>query len=679
MAFLPLPLNQIPPSVNQVVVCRGSITSRPAARAGRAVRKAAGRPSGLLLAFTAVGLTVTLGGPAVGQDAAPAGAPALVLDPMVVTANRTPTPAAEVGSAVTLITRKELENRQTQLVSDVLREVPGVAVSRTGPVGQPTQLRIRGAEANQTLVLIDGIAANDPSAESDFDFAHLLADDVERVEVLRGPQSALYGSDAIGGVVNIITRRGQGPIGESVSIEGGGYGTVAARASVSGGNDDADFRIGAAGLLTDGVSAAARGLEADGYRNGTIYAKIGLRPTEMVDIDVTGRYTRFRTDADGFIGGLGAIDTKDDVDGANFLGRVQGKLKLLDGRWEHIVGLSYLDDSRDYRDGDGVITADYRGKTTKVDYQTNLSLDSSWLTPAEHRFTFAADHQEQQADSDSGFASFSRRIGSTGLVGQYQLGLFDDLFLTASVRHDINDLFRDTTTYRLTGAYTVEATGTKLRASYGTGVKNPTLFELYGFTNTYRGNPDLKPEKAEGWDAGFDQQIWGDRVVLDATYFEQRISNLIVGSGQTSSNLPGTATARGVELGLSVVPVDNLTIRASYTYTDAEDAAGQELVRRPRDLASLNVNYRFLDDAANVNLGVTYTGSQKDLAFDEAYNTSPVTLDGYTLVNIAASYQVTPSVQVYGRLDNLLDEKYEEVWTYGSLRRAGYLGMKVTF
>jgi vitamin B12 transporter len=168
-----------------------------------------------------------------------------------------------------------------------------------------------------------------------------------------------------------------------------------------------------------------------------------------------------------------------------------------------------------------------------------------------------------------------RRIGATGLVGQYQLGLADSLFLTGSVRHDLNDLFNDTTTWRLTAAYKVEATGTKLRASTGTGVKNPTMFELYGFTNTYRGNPGLKPERAEGWDAGFDQQIWGERVVLDATYFEQRISDLIVGSGQSSTNLPGTATARGVELGLSMTPVDDLTIRASYTYTDAEDSTGR--------------------------------------------------------------------------------------------------------
>lgn len=621
------------------------------------------------LALLAAGISM----PAEGQEAG------LVLPPIVVTANRVPTPAAEVGSAVTVITRQELEDRQVRQLSDVLREVPGVAVNRTGPAGQTTQIRIRGAESNQTLVLIDGIEVNDPSAESDFDFAHLMADDIERIEVLRGPQSALYGSDAIGGVVNIVTRRGEGPAGGTASVEGGGYGTLRAHASVSGGNDDLDYLIGAAGLRTDGASAARTGNEADGTRNGTIYTKIGLHPNELVDIDVVGRYTRFNTDLDGFAGGVGAVDSKDDVDGSSFLGRIQGKLKLLDGRWEHIVGLSYTDDSRDYRDGSDIITSFYRGKTTRVDYQTNLTLDSAALLSAEHRLTFAVDHEKQQADSDSGFADFSRRIGATGLVGQYQLGLFDSLFLTGSVRQDLNDLFRDTTTWRLTAAWQIEATGTKLRASYGTGVKNPTLFELYGFTNSYRGNPDLKPERAEGWDAGFDQRIWGDRVVLDATWFEQRISDLIVGSGRGSANLPGTATARGVELGLSVTPVDDLTIRASYTYTDAEDATGAELVRRPRNLASLNVNYRFLDGAATVNLGIDYNGRQKDLAFDEAYNSSPVTLDGTTLVNLAASYQVNGRVQVYGRIDNLLDEDYEEVWTYGSLRRAGYLGMKVSF
>jgi vitamin B12 transporter len=628
-------------------------------------------PSRSVLVLLAAGVST----PAESQEADPG----LTLPPIVVTANRTPTPAAEVGSAVTVITRQQLEDRQIRQLSDVLREVPGVAVNRTGPAGQTTQIRIRGSESNQTLVLIDGVEVNDPSSESEFDFAHLTADDIERIEVLRGPQSALYGSDAIGGVVNIVTRHGQGPVGGTASVEGGGYGTLRGHASVSGGNDDLDYLIGTAGVRTDGSSSARNGSEADGTRNGTIYTRIGLHPSELVEIDVVGRYTRYRTDLDGFAGGVGAIDSKDDADGSTFLGRVQGKLKLLDGRWEHIVGLSYTDDSRDYRDGDDIITSSYRGKTTRVDYQTNLTLDSEAVLPAEHRLTFAVDHDEQQADSDSGFADFSRRIGATGLVGQYQLGLFDSLFLTGSVRHDLNDLFNDTTTWRVTAAYKVEATGTKLRASYGTGVKNPTLFELYGFTNTYRGNPDLKPEHAEGWDAGFDQEIWGDRVVLDATWFEQRISDLIVGTGQSSTNLPGTATARGVELGLSVTPVDDLTIRAAYTYTDAEDATGEELVRRPRNLASLNVNYRFLEGAANVNLGVDYNGPQKDLAFDEVFNSSPVTLDGYTLVNLAASYQVSDRVQVYGRIDNLLDEDYEEVWTYGALRRAGYLGMKVSF
>lgn len=628
-------------------------------------------PSRCILTVLAAGVSV----PAAAQEPPSA----LTLEPIVVTANRVPTPAAEVGSAVTVITRQELEDRQIRQVSDVLRTVPGVAVNRTGPLGQSAQIRIRGSESNQTLVLIDGVEVNDPSSESEFDFAHLMADDIERIEVLRGPQSALYGSDAIGGVVNIVTRRGEGPVGGTASLEGGGYGTVRDHASVSGGDDDLDVLLGAAGLLTDGTSAARRGSEADGTRNGTVYTKIGLHPSELVDIDVIGRYTRFRTDLDGFAGGLGAIDSRDDVDGSTFLGRIQGRLKLLDGRWEHVVGLSYVDDSRDYRDGDDIVTSSYRGKTTRIDYQTNLSLDTEALLPAEHRLTFAVDHEEQQADSDSGFADFSRRIGSTGLVGQYQLGLFDSLFLTGSVRHDLNDLFRDTTTWRLTAAYRIDATGTKLRASYGTGVKNPTLFELYGFTNTYRGNPNLKPERAEGWDAGFDQEVWGDRVVLDATYFEQRISDLIVGSGQGSANLPGTATARGVELGVSVIPIDDLTVRAAYTYTDAQDATGAELVRRPRNIASLDINYRFLDGAATVNLGIDYNGPQKDLAFDEAYNSSPATLDGYTLVNLAASYQVSDRVQVYGRIDNLLDEAYEEVWTYGSLRRAGYLGMKVSF
>lgn len=602
----------------------------------------------------------------------------LTLPDISVTANRVPTAAEDTGSALTVITGQDLEQRQTRVLSDVLREVPGVAVNRTGPMGALTQVRIRGAEGNQTLVLIDGIEVNDPASGSEYDFAHLLAGDIERVEVLRGPQSALYGSDAVGGVINIVTRRGNGAPSASAAVEGGSFGTAAGRASAGTGDDRYDVTVSVQGVRSNGVSMADDRLgnsEKDGYRNGTLSAKAAVRPTDNSEIAVVGRTTRFRTDTDGFVGGRGAVDDGTRTTGTQTFGRVQGKISVLDGRWEHIAGLSYGRQERDYRDADDAITSTYEGRKTKADYQTNLSFATG---PAAHVLTAAVEHEDDKGISRSSYSSFDRSIGSTGLVGQYKLDLFDRLTLTGSVRHDDNDLFRDATTWRGTAAYRIADSGTKLRASYGTGVKNPTLFELYGYTATYSGNPDLNPEKGRGWDIGVDQALWSKRVTVDATWFNQRIRDLITGTGRTSVNMPGESRIQGFEVGLTVEPADGLTVRGSYTWTDGEDSTGAELVRRPKQLASLNVTYRFLDDRANANLGVVYNGRTSDWAYDAFYNRQVVSLTPYALVNLSGSYRLTDTVEAFGRIENLTDRRYQEVWTYGTAGRAGYVGLRLS-
>jgi vitamin B12 transporter len=611
----------------------------------------------------------------------PDGSAMVLLDPVSVTANRVPTPSRAVGSALSVISGQELEDRQIRLVTDALREVPGLAVNRTGPVGGLTQLRVRGSEGNQVLVMIDGIEVNDPSGGNEFDFAHLLAFDVERIEVLRGPQSALYGSDAIGGVVNIVTRDGEGAPVFSGAVEGGSFKTLGANAAVSGGGERYRFLASGSGFRTEGVSTAAewRGNnEKDGYRNGTGFAKFGFSPTGYLDLDLIGRYTGFSAETDDFVGGAGAVDSDGETEGEQFFGRAQAKLKLLDGRWEHIVGAGYTDHQRDYLSG-GTVTSTYEGDKTKLDYQTNVFLETPEVLDADHILTLALEREEESVVSTSAFSDLDRSITNTGYVGQYQLGLLDRLFLTGSVRFDRNDLFDDATTYRLTGAYTFDGTGTKIRASYGTGVKNPTMFELYGYSQNYQSNPNLKPERAKGWDVGIEQPFWNDKAVLDVTYFDQRITDLIQGSGTTSVNLPSQSTIDGAEIGLTVSPVGGLLLRAAYTFTDGEDSSGAELVRRPKHMASFNVNYTFLDDKAQANLGIVYNGKQKDWAWDSFFNRYEVDLAAYTLVNLAASYQVTETARIYGRIDNLFDKQYEEVWSYGSAGRAAYAGLRVSF
>ena len=618
------------------------------------------------------------GGPAFAQSGPP-----IELEPIVVSATRTALPLDQVGSALTVITRDEMEQRQIRFVADALRTVPGLSVTRAGGIGSQTLVRIRGADEDQTLVLIDGVEVNDPSSVSGFDFANLLTDDVERIEVLRGPQSVLYGSDAVGGVINVITRKGGGPFRASAGVEGGSFGTVRGSAGLAGGLADGRIRysLNAARLHTDGISVAneRRGnSEKDGYDNLTLSASLGASLLDNLDVDVVGRFTDAEREGDGFAGGVGAIDAEEDNDTVQKFGRVQARLALLDGRWQHRVGLSGADSSIDYLT-DGLKTSSFDGTKTKLDYQTDLSLSTEALLPADHTISVGVERERETAASKSAFSDFDRSITTSSVYSLYQLALFEDLFLTAGGRFDDNDRFEDATTYRLTAAYQVEETGSKLRGSYGTAVKNPTLYDLYGYDATFHPNPDLEPEKARGWDIGIDQALLGDRVLLGATYFDQRLDNFISLTGQTVVNLPGESRIRGVELTAAVALSEGLDLTASYSLTDGEDPDGNELTRNPRHQAAADLSYRFFEDRATVNLGVIRVGARDDVAFDAAWNPSIVRLDPYTLVNLAASFEVTGGFEVFGRIENLFDEEYEELFTYGTPGRAGFIGLRARF
>jgi vitamin B12 transporter len=604
------------------------------------------------------------------------------LPTLTIIANRTPTEMREVGSAVTVIDREELEKQKILVVSDALKLVPGVAVSRSGPIGNQTDVRIRGSESNQTLVLIDGVEINDPAFGDSVDFAHLLTMDVERIEVLRGPQSALYGSDAVGGVVNIVTRRGEGPAKVSASLEGGNRGTLAGNASIGGGGDRYDYFFSGSGIRTDGFSTASewRGNpEPDGYANITGFGKFGFSPLDNLRFDFVGRATKFDGNYDGNDPNTfaGVVDGPQTFDGKKLFGRATATLDLFEGRWQQIFGASATRQTTDYFDP-VFFPADshYDGDKTKLDYQSNVFINSENVNQT---FTVALEREDEHA-TFVGFADFDRSIAQTSFIGQYQVGLWNDLFLTASIRHDINDMFGDATTYRLTGAYNIDATDTKLRASWGTGVKNPTLFELFGYFPGYVPNPDLIPEQARGWDAGFDQKFLDGRVVFDATYFDQRITDLIQDQGTNSVNLPGISPIHGVELGLTARLTDTLTVRAAYTWMHGVDAEGDELLRRPENSGSVNVNYGFLEGKANVDLGLVYKGEAKDLNLPPFPAPSEtVTLPAYVLVNLAGSYRINETTQVYARIDNVFDQHYEDVFLYGGAGRLGVAGVKVTF
>lgn len=621
-----------------------------------------------------------------GVQASPASAQAVRGPETVVTATRLPTPVDRVGNAITVITEEQIRDRQITSVADVLRTVPGLAVSRLGPgAGPQAQVRIRGAEANQTLVLIDGIEVNDPSGGSEFDFGHLLASGIERVEVLRGPQSALYGSDAVGGVINIITKRGSGKPSGYVSVEGGSFQTGRADAGVSGGSEKVSYSFYATGYHSDGVSIASRKRgfdEADGYNQRLAGGRLGLTPIEPLQLDFVGRWSQSRLELDSFDGSTSpnsVVDSRDDTQISQRFGRAQATLDTFGGMWQHVAGAGIADTRRDDRLGKADVSrAD--GLRRKFDYQSNLLYASEALVPAEHSTVFGVERETEHVVNTNAFADVDRRLTTSSVFAQQGVTLWDALTLTAAGRHDWNDLFEDATAWRASGAYLFRSSGTKLKASYGTANKAPTVFELFGFTSTFRGNPALVPERARGLDVGIEQTLLGGRAAIELTYFSNRIENLIQGFGNTARNLPGQSRADGIELSGRYAPVDGLDLVASYTYTDTRDAAGNELARRPRHVASATATYRFLEKRASATLGIDYNGDRRDLVFFPfPQPTQRFVLEPYTLVRIAGSYRLTDAVTLFARVENALNQQYEDVFSFATSGRAAFAGVRATF
>jgi vitamin B12 transporter len=602
---------------------------------------------------------------------------------VVVYASATPVQAREVGSAVTVVTAEQIERRQARSLADVLRQVPGVALSRSGPTGSQTQVRIRGAEANHTLVLMDGVELNDPSGASEFDFGNMLASDVERIEILRGPQSALYGSEAIGGVINIITKRGKGPVSGTLTAEGGSFETARLAGHVQGGGDWYDFSVGGTFFRTGGVSVAPESegnSERDGNENKTLNVKVRIKPIENLEIDLFGRLvdSTIETDPQPFVGGvIGTIDGNEETNSLQRTGRLRLKYSLFDGQWEHIAGAAYHTDRADSLT-DGAVSFASRGEKTRLDYQTNLFLRTPDIANAKHTFTLLAEHETDGQVTASAFGGSDLEIANYGLVGEYRVSLFDRLFLSGSVRHDVNELFDNATTFRATAAYLVQQTGTRLHGSYGTGVKNPTLFELFGFGPNFIPNPDLQPEKSVGFDIGVEQSLWDDRVLIDLTYFNNRITDLIDGAGLFAINRPGTTRVQGIELSASAEPMDGLHLSGQYTYTLSEGTDDAQLVRRPRHTGSVNAAYTFLDGKATVDLGVDYNGDQQDFQFSNFFaSRSVVTLGSYFKADVTASYRVTDRVEIFGRVENALDENYQDVFGFSNPGIGAFAGIKI--
>ncbi len=612
---------------------------------------------------------------------------------VVISASRMDESPRDVGSDIFVVPSRDLQNAQQRMLSRALREVPALDVNQSGGPGGLTSVFMRGANSGQTLVLIDGVIVNDPSDfNRGFDFANLTTDNVERIEVLLGPQSVLYGSDAMGGVINVITHRGQGNPQALFTLEGGSFATYRGMVNVSGSSDLVNYSFGASHSQTAGISSAARwdgNHERDGNRNDTFSGRIGVTPVSWFDLDVVARGTSSQTDIDNG-GGPGQDDPNNVLSSNEFLFRVAPRVRLFDNVWEQTLAFSLSthnnhDDNPPDSPGGAYLFDVFRSRMVILDWQHTLRPDQ--IQTLILGFSF------RQENADTSSDSFDPAFGPTPTVsvlgnqsawirsayGEYRIHLWDRLTVSGGARVDDLKEFGTHGTYRGTTAYVVEETDTKLRGTIGTGFKAPTLFELF---DPNFGNLNLKPEESTGWDVGFDQGLAKRVVIGSVTYFRNNFTNLIEFDPATFKSVNvGRAGTSGVETAVKVVPVKDLEVRLSYTFTDTKDKdTGADLLRRARHKAAARADYA-LTEKLHVNASYLFVGARHDTLFGPSptFTSTPVTLPDYALLNLAASYKITEKSSLFVRGDNMLNRRYEEVAGFGTAGISGYLGVSIEF
>ncbi|MDP5104489.1 MAG: TonB-dependent receptor [Erythrobacter sp.] len=584
--------------------------------------------------------------------------------------------------SVTVISDEQLEARQARDIADVLRDVPGVAVA--GIAGQ-TQIRLRGSEANHVLVLVDGIEVSDPFA-GEFDIGTLQAEVGARVEVLRGPQSALYGPDAIGGVIAYESASGRSVPGFAARIEGGTQGTVNGALRYGAASDSWDAALSAVVVSADGQPNARGGTRDIGRDSYTLSGKGAVEVTGSLQLRAAARFIRTegQTNDSNFDSTSPTFGFIIDSPGVTFTNEavyalVGARAEVLDGRWTHDLSAQVAAIDRETDSPFGLTSAS-EGDRVKASYVTALRIAD------EHNLTFAADWERESfrnALAASGGFTGRRSVEQVGFVGEYRYSgeAFD---LSTALRHDLNDRFRDATTFRVGAGYRVTDT-TRLRTAAGSGVKSPGFFELYGFVSgQFIGNAALRPEKSTGWEVGFDQDV-GEGARVSVTYFDSQLDGEIFTTFPppnfiaTPANRTTQSNQRGVELAFNASIAPQWTLDAAYSYLDAEEN-GVEEVRRPNHIASAALNWTAPGDAASAALVVRHNGATADVAFtDPSFVPVRVTLDDYTLVNLNARVRLAEGVSAFARVDNLLDQRYEQVFSFVSPGRSAVVGVEARF
>lgn len=612
-----------------------------------------------------------------------------LLPDTVVSASRVPVDREKVGSAHSVVTGQELQNDGSPILSNKLRDLPSMNVNRSGGVGGLTNIRIRGSEANHALVIIDGIKVNDPGAGDVFDFAHLLSFGVSRVEVLRGPQSGIYGADALAGVVSIETPAGRKGLRIQSISEGGSFSTYTNGGRVSGGWDWLRFSFTGIRFQTKGTNASRSSVagfsgEEDEYSNTTLHAKINAAVAPWLDLTFVGRYvnSRLQFDADSnFDGILNDADRVQKIESYAWLARA--RFKKLGGDWITTFTFSGLHSDTENL-ANGLFNSYFVGGRLKFAGQTSYKFRTPSIAKAEHQVIFAVEYERETFEQlfifNPATTGQEQSRTQTGFVGEYRVALWNQVFLSGALRYDINEDFENALTWRGTAAWLLRKWGTRFHASLGRGVKNPTFVEQFGFfPGTFVGNPNLRPESSIAFDVGIEQKFFQGRLVFDLTYFQALLEDEINGSVPlgggltTARNVDGLSRRRGFEFTFAARIAEGLVVKGHYSYLISQQIHQEEL-RRPRHSGAVSVNYRFWEKKANINLAVRFNGPSKDIGPTFPHRT---TVGGFVLVSLAASYRVHKYFEVFGRIENVTNRRYEEIFGFQGPRIGAFVGVRV--
>ena len=596
-------------------------------------------------------VSLSLLSPSLAQDSSDE----TIMDTVIIEGSRLNQTATEVGSSVSIITADDIERLGFDFALDAIAAAPGVTINQNGAFGGQASVRIRGAASEQTLVLVDGIPVNDPSSPGGgFNFARVDTENIERIEVLKGPQSTLWGTDAIGGVVSITTKSPEEGFGGTAFGEYGSFNTFRGGASIENGADMGDFRLAVSGTSSDGISKADEddgNTEDDSYESLTVSAKGGINFAKDARISADIIWTDASSEFDGF-GPNGFADADAVADTEELSGNVSLTATLFDGKLDNLLVLGFSEIDR-MNSGEDAFPLDTGGDREIYRYQGTLSIND------DNTLAFGAEREETEVDGDGSSID--------GLFGLYEWQATDTLTLTGGLRVDDHNTFGTETTGRVAVAFNPNPQWT-FRASWGQGFKAPTLFQLSG-GGFAAPNPDLQPETSEAFDVGIDWRSPDGRYEASITAFDADIEDLISFAFSGYFNEAQVETT-GVEIAGRVQLTDWASVDLSYAYIDATDTDGDPLRRIPEHSGDVTVS---------IDPDGPFSGSVLVRYNDEEPNSATTSVDSWTRVDLAGSYDVSETVEVFARVENLFDEDYQQILTYGTPDLPGYLGIRLRY